>query len=91
MILKWFRNLKTSVKLISSFMMLAVVVTLVGVIGLRNMNTLNNQMTHMYDNNLNPIRYATDINISFQYLRLGIWEISTVEETSVKDEIRTKM
>lgn len=53
--MKWFYNLKTSVKLISSFLIVAVILSFVGLYGLSNLGSINKSLDDMYVNNLVPV------------------------------------
>lgn len=50
--MKWFTNLKTSAKLISSFLVLSVLLAAVGIYGIVNLNKMNKSLDFMYDGNL---------------------------------------
>jgi methyl-accepting chemotaxis protein len=59
--MKLFLNLKTSIKLVSSFVLIAVLVFVVGFVGMRNMKTINTGMEAMHNDRLVPI--ATLANV----------------------------
>ncbi len=52
--MKWFGNLKIRVKLITCFIILAILTGAVGLIGIRNMGNINESVTKMYQNNYIP-------------------------------------
>lgn len=78
--MKWFYNLKTSVKLISSFLVVAVILAFVGVYGLSNLGTINNSLDDMYTNNLIPVSSLQASQNSFTAMR-GIARDLYVKET----------
>ncbi|MHA6534439.1 methyl-accepting chemotaxis protein [Paenibacillus sp. BAC0078] len=67
--MKWFYNLKTSVKLISSFLVVAVILAFVGVYGLSNLGSINNSLDDMYKNNLIPVSSLQASQNSFTTMR----------------------
>lgn len=50
--MKWFNNLKIKVKLITYFIIIAIFIAVVGVIGIRSMRSINLTSEDMYKNNL---------------------------------------
>lgn len=63
-IFNWFLNLKTAVKLITAFLILALLQVGTGVVGLTQMNTLNHSISNMYNNNLKPIQEVAEAGFS---------------------------
>src|SRR5690242_4760177 len=55
-IMKWFMNLKTAVKLISAFVIVAIIVAVVGVYAIFNLSMMNNNIQEMYNNNLTSVQ-----------------------------------
>jgi len=54
--MKWIINLNTKAKLISSFVIVSIFVSIVGVFGIYNIKKTNDNMTDMYTNSLLPIQ-----------------------------------
>ncbi|MGH4120399.1 methyl-accepting chemotaxis protein [Clostridium sp.] len=67
--MKWFKNLKISQKLISSFIIMAILIGIVGFIGILNMRKINSNTTSMYQNDLKGVR---DINM----IKSGLMQIN---------------
>lgn len=83
-IFNWFLNLKTAVKLITAFLILALLQVGTGVVGLTQMNTLNNSISNMYNNNLKPIQEVAEARDLVQQLRLAsrdLYLTKTQQET----------
>jgi len=55
------KNLKVSVKLIVSFLIVAVMTAVVGGVGIYGMNDINNMLSEMYDKQTVPMPYMTKI------------------------------
>ncbi|WNS41730.1 methyl-accepting chemotaxis protein [Paenibacillus sp. MMS20-IR301] len=87
--MKWFYNLKTSVKLISSFLMVAVILIFVGVYGLTNLGSINDSLDDMYVNNLIPVSSLQSSQNSFSVMRAIVRDIyikETLEERQQRVE-----
>ncbi|GAA0134407.1 methyl-accepting chemotaxis protein [Paenibacillus sp. YSY-4.3] len=84
--MKWFYNLKTSVKLISSFIVLAIIVAFVGFYGLSNMDKLNRSVSDMYDIRLVPITNVMDSQITYQRLRNYVLNLHLATAQQEKNE-----
>ncbi|SFL85218.1 methyl-accepting chemotaxis protein [Paenibacillus sp. 1_12] len=74
--MKWFNNLKTSVKLISGFGMVAMIVAVVGMYAISNLSMMDGNINEMYNNNLTSIqRLSSGLN-SYQNIRVATRDIS---------------
>ena len=73
--MKWFLNLKIAVKLISSFILVALIAGLVGVIGLININKINQEDTRLFVENTMGIKTIAEADIAYQRLRYNTAKI----------------
>ncbi|WP_238915747.1 methyl-accepting chemotaxis protein [Clostridium sp. YIM B02555] len=73
--MNYFKNLKISQKLISAFIIVAILVGVVGFVGLNNMNKINNNAIKMHDENLNSIQCLYDLRLNFAEIRTDIIRI----------------
>ncbi|MFC4598526.1 methyl-accepting chemotaxis protein [Cohnella hongkongensis] len=53
--MKWFKNLRTSVKLISAFLVISVLLAFTGLYGLNNLSRMNDSSDFIYYSNLLPV------------------------------------
>ena len=67
--MKWFSNLKTSKKLISSFMLVALIWGIMGVYAIYDLNLMHKYDTRLYENVTVPISEMGEISTEFQRLR----------------------
>ena len=77
-------NMKTSVKLISSFMIIAVLTAIVGVLGIVYIRQIDAADTMLYQNQTVPISQLQEISVSFQRIRVNLRDLllaKTPEET----------
>ncbi|WKY47911.1 methyl-accepting chemotaxis protein [Eubacteriaceae bacterium ES3] len=70
--MNWFNNLKIRTKLISSFVIVAALVGLVGTIGIKNINTLNENSDQLYQHITVPIADIGALSTAFQRSRVNI-------------------
>lgn len=84
--MKWYRNLKISVKLIIGFFTIAIIAAVVGVVGLLNINEIINADTMLYEENTLGIAYSSDANTNFQRLRYNSMKLAIVETEKDEEE-----
>ncbi|ETT48442.1 methyl-accepting chemotaxis protein [Paenibacillus sp. FSL P4-0338] len=87
--MKWFYNLKTSVKLISSFLIVAVILSFVGLYGLSNLGSINKSLDDMYVNNLVPVSSLQSSQNSFSVMR-GIVRDLYIKQTPQERQQRVE-
>lgn len=86
--MKWFMNLKTSVKLISAFGIVAVIVGVVGLYAISNLSMMNGNISEMYTNNLTSIqRLSAGLN-SYQNMRVATRDI-LLNDTSAGNKLQS--
>ncbi|WP_027415011.1 methyl-accepting chemotaxis protein [Aneurinibacillus terranovensis] len=89
--MKWFYNLKTAVKLISAFVIMAIIMAFVGFYGLSNMGKLNASLDDMYNKRLTPISNIKDIQSLYEQMRVNILSMHYVYTTKKeKDDVLAK-
>jgi len=74
--MKWFNNLKMSRKLIPAFVGIALLIALVGVMGIRNMQTIYGNAKNMYEQNLKSIDQINKIKTDTLGIRYNLLKIS---------------
>lgn len=84
----WFKNLKISHKLISTFTFVSILVCIVGFIGLYNMNIINNNATSMHDYNLASINNLTTLKQNISDIRSDLLKLAYQRNASEKDTVK---
>ncbi|WP_238900383.1 methyl-accepting chemotaxis protein [Clostridium sp. YIM B02500] len=84
----WFKNLKISHKLISTFIFVSILVCIVGFIGLYNMNIINNNATSMHDYNLASINNLTTLKQNISDIRSDLLKLAYQRNVSEKDTVK---
>ena len=86
-----FKNMKLGMKVLSGFIVLAVIAGTIGVVGTVNINKINDADIYMYENVVKSIELIGGMNVDFRdistQLRNLILSKNDVELTHVKDRI----
>ncbi len=70
--MKWINNMKTSVKLIGAFIVIAVIAVIVGIFGISYIRALENADFRLCQNYTVPIMQLDKMGIAFQRIRVNI-------------------
>jgi methyl-accepting chemotaxis protein len=73
--MKWFSNLKISVKLLLSFLIVAVIAGILGYEGISSLKTASDSDTILYEKNTVPLAQINVVAVSFQRQRANILEL----------------
>jgi methyl-accepting chemotaxis protein len=73
--MKWFKNLKTAKKLILSFILVALFIAIVGLIGISGMKEINSRAVSMHDYNLESIKQLTTVRQNIGDVRYNVLKI----------------
>ncbi|WP_424765601.1 methyl-accepting chemotaxis protein [Paenibacillus sp. sgz302251] len=85
--MKWFYNLKTSVKLISAFVLMAILLAFVGIFGLSNMGKINDEVGITYNERLVPIADIAASQVLYQQIRVNIRDMNFIAIISADKNI----
>ena len=80
--MNFLNNLKTSVKLIGSFLIIAIMTAAVGVIGIIYIRQIDAADTRLYKNNTVPISQLADLSVSFQRTRVNLHDMFLTQATT---------
>lgn len=86
--MKWFNNMKIRSKLIMCFSILAIFTTVVGIVGVSNMNMINQRSKSMYNDNFIPVENLMSIQNTLQEVRAN--QILAIYERN-NDTLQTKL
>jgi methyl-accepting chemotaxis protein len=73
--MKWFYDLSVKTKLLAGFILVALVIGIVGYLGISNITKLEESGQNQYNNNTIPITEVGKIQVAFQKLRVNIRDI----------------
>lgn len=68
--MKWYANLKIAAKLLTGFILVAIIAGMIGVVGMVNMNTMKDNDRVLYENMTLPISYADQLLLGYQTTRI---------------------
>ncbi len=91
--MRWFNNMKVSVKLLAGFIIVALIAGGIGIIGVVNINTVNDLDTELYEKMTAPLGELVGIANSYQNIRSSVRDIIlagdatqiSTYENSIKD------
>lgn len=89
--MKWFYNMKISVKLLAGFIIVALIAAIVGVVGIVNINSINEMDTELYQNNTLGIEYAGKISVAYLRIRANALKMMVVDETAKRAELQDRV
>jgi methyl-accepting chemotaxis protein len=81
--MSWYYNLKISVKLLSAFILVAAIAVIIGIVGIVELKTLDDNGAKLYEKITIPINDLADISTAFQRMRVNsrdILDASTLDE-----------
>ena len=85
--MKWFSDLKISKKLISSFIIIALISGVMGAYGIYSLKVANTSDTELYNNMTVPISELGELSTNFQTLRVDIRDMIIAQSS---EDIATK-
>lgn len=81
--MKWFGNLKTATKIITGFMIVALLLGGFGLYSVSALGKMKNNVDGMYGNNLMSVRELSGAQGDFQNLRVLVRDMSTEEDSAI--------
>lgn len=86
--MKWFYNLKIAYKLITSFIIVALIAGVIGVIGITNIYKIDDADTELYEKMTVPISMLTDISVNYQKMRVNLRDmVLSEDEAEIEDYV----
>jgi len=82
--MKWIDNLKTSVKLIGSFVIMGIIAGVVGIFGILYIRVIDKADTRLYENYTVPIMQLNEMGVSFQRIRVNIRDAILTEDAEAQ-------
>ncbi len=81
--MKWFYNLKTSVKFISSFLVISAIMAFIGIYGLGNLSKVNRSLDDLYANQLIAVKSLQQAQVGFNEMRLNLRKLYMAKDADV--------
>lgn len=79
--MKWFYNLKIATKLLSSFILVALIAGVIGVIGIVKIRAIEESAKIIYERSAIPISELMDVDVAFQRMRVNMRDL-TLDKTA---------
>jgi len=83
--MKWFYNMKISSKLITGFIIVAIIAGIIGIVGVVNINLINNNDTILYEKMTVPISQLAQISELYQRQRVILRDIMLLSNAEDKN------
>ena len=84
--MKWFSNLKISTKLLTCFILVAVIAGIIGVVGIVNIRSISSLGTQMYNSNTVPLEQLEEIAVAYQKQRLYLREMALYKDAATRNK-----
>ena len=85
--MKWYKNLKISLKLILGFIMVAMIAGVVGTVGVINIQNVSKNDTYLYEKMTVPLGEMVVITESFQRMRVNVKDLLLADTTEQINEL----
>ena len=85
--MKWFVNMKIASKLITGFLIIAILSTSMAVFAIFNLNHINKSGMEMYENMTVPIQKLASLSVAFQSQRVGLRDAILADSKLVDMEL----
>lgn len=89
--MKWFNNLKMKQKLISCFVMVALLIGVVGFVGILNMNKINSNSDLLYNQDLKILKDLQQVNSNTLHIRLSVINLVEAKDLSMVKDTQDKV
>lgn len=82
--MKWFNNMKIFTKFLTTFLLIAVIAGVIGLVGIKNINLIGENDTLLYEENTLGVVYTARAIRAYQNVRYNILEAAVTKDTSVR-------
>ncbi|MGI6622076.1 MAG: methyl-accepting chemotaxis protein [Acetivibrionales bacterium] len=89
--MKWFYNLKIAAKLITGFIIVALIAGIVGVIGLININNITEADRLLYEENTLGLNYGGNAAIYYQRIQFNAVKMMLLDDAAQQEDCVTKI
>jgi len=81
------KDIKVKTKLLSSFLIMAILIAIVGIIGKTSLKTVDTNSGEMYNNNLQSVYYLTDMKQNLTQIKSDMLQVAYVKDASKKADL----
>lgn len=86
--MKWFYNMKISAKLITGFIIVAIIASMVGIVGIINIRMIDENDTAMYELNTLPMSQIANVSDAYNKTRVTIRDMILNKNVADRDQYR---
>lgn len=85
--MSFFNNIKVRTKLILAFLIVAILIAIVGIIGITSLKTLDANSENIFSNNLQSVYMLTDMRQNLTEIKSDVMQLIYVRDVSKKDDL----
>ncbi|HHW28478.1 MAG TPA: HAMP domain-containing protein [Syntrophomonadaceae bacterium] len=89
--MKWFRNLKIGIRITIGFLLVAIIMGVLGIIGIASMKEINESYSFEYNESAELLASIEGISSSFQQIRMNLYGLVMAEAPSEKQYFLERM
>lgn len=89
--MKWYKNMAISAKLIIGFLVVAIIAVIVGVVGIINLTNVEKSATQLYEQNALGLEYCGNSSNKFQQVRYNTLNLTTLRDAQDTQDGITKI
>lgn len=89
--MKWFYDMNVAMKLLTGFVLVAVIAAVVGVVGIRNIKLIAQSDAKLYQNMTVPISELSDISTQFQRARVNVRDAILTDDPVVVEDFANRI
>jgi methyl-accepting chemotaxis protein len=79
----WLRNLPVSAKLLTGFGLMAVIIVIVGWVGVHSLGVLNDNVKELYEDEMQPSLEVADLRRDLWELRSNTWQVLAITDKDI--------
>jgi methyl-accepting chemotaxis protein len=88
--MSWYQNLKISVKLLSAFIIVAIIAGIIGIVGVKEIKVIDDADTKLYEMMTVPLGQLGDIGVAFQRIRCNMLEMQFVDSNEAMKSLEAR-
>jgi methyl-accepting chemotaxis protein len=89
--MSWYQNLKISVKLLSAFIIVAIIAGIIGIVGVREIKVIDDADTKLYEKITVPLGEIGEISSNFQRMRCNLLELLASDSQVKIDDLKKRI
>ncbi len=85
--MRFLKNIKVKTKLFTSFLIMSILISVVGIIGITSLKTINTNSEKMYNNKLQSVYMLTDMKQNLTGIKSDLLQLTYIKDSVKKTEL----